>query len=163
MITYHQAFDVYHTSFRIIYFLSTNEIDEIEVERLRIFDFLLLFPHELHNVSMPIGTGSIKSKFKENKYNRVPNRRRVFFQLGKHYELAIKCLISYNLIKIDNYKNGFLSLNQNTITEKIINGYYNSIDSELIKLLKQEFMPLSLYELKKRTKLIEYKYDLPNT
>lgn len=53
MITYHQTFDIYHATYRIIRILQMNVFAEMERVRLRIFDFLYVFPHEIQNVKVP--------------------------------------------------------------------------------------------------------------
>lgn len=163
MISYHQAFDVYHTCFRMLFFLHKKKVKTIEVDRLRIFDFIFLFPEDLHNIQMPAGTIKIRNQFSKNKYNSIPNRKRVFYQIGKYFELAIKCLLSYEIIEVEDYKDGKITLVNNDIVDRITSAYENSINAELIDLLHDEFLDMSLYDLKRRTELIEYRYDLPST
>ena len=53
MIVYQPAFDLYHTLFRIMKLLSYFEKnDYIEIERLRIWDYYLLFPNKLKEVTL---------------------------------------------------------------------------------------------------------------
>ena len=48
---YNQAFDLYHTLFRMLHILNKYDVNEkVEVERLRMWDFYLLFPNKIHNI-----------------------------------------------------------------------------------------------------------------
>ncbi|MBR1682035.1 MAG: hypothetical protein IJ700_01520 [Bacteroidaceae bacterium] len=50
MITYNPAFDLYHTIWRMAHILQCVGPDEsYEVERMRIWDFYLLFPSMLYD------------------------------------------------------------------------------------------------------------------
>ena len=53
MIVYNQAYDLYHTIFRFLQFLNRFEKDElIEIEKLRIWDFYLLFPSKINSIRL---------------------------------------------------------------------------------------------------------------
>lgn len=53
MIVYNQAFDLYHTIFRLLHFLNKFENQTIlEIERVRIWDFYLLFPSKIHEIRL---------------------------------------------------------------------------------------------------------------
>ena len=46
MLIYNQAYDLYHTMFRILQIMEKTE-EIIEIDKLRILDFYLAFPSEL--------------------------------------------------------------------------------------------------------------------
>ena len=51
MILYNNAFDLYHTIFRILHLLNKVSDDEvIEIDRIRIWDYYLLFTNEIFNI-----------------------------------------------------------------------------------------------------------------
>jgi len=51
MILYNNAFDLYHTIFRMLHLLSKIEEDKvIEIDRIRIWDYYLLFTNEIFNI-----------------------------------------------------------------------------------------------------------------
>src|SRR5690348_14875343 len=103
MLTYHQGFDIYHTAYRIIKLLSETKLNSLEKEKLRIIDFIVLFPNDLENIKMPMGSTKYKTKFKSNKYNSVPNRKRLFIQLGKYFETSLQCLLTFGILDLENY------------------------------------------------------------
>ena len=51
MILYNNAFDLYHTIFRILHLLNKVSDDEvIEIDRIRIWDYYVLFTNEILKV-----------------------------------------------------------------------------------------------------------------
>lgn len=171
MIVYHPAFDLYHSVYRMLQILTHFKRDEfVETERLRIWDFYLLFPEKIVSIKLKRTETDIKELIKSyikkdnNPYNLLLDDRKVFekikpFQLG-----ALKCLASYGIINKD-----YLTLNRVTIISKDILSTYSSKfeplsirESNAISLLTSHFYLMSLYGvygLKDRTQLLESKYD----
>lgn len=151
MLIYHPAYDIYHTAHRILSLLGNEDIDFIEYDRARIYDFVLLFPHDLQNVRMPVGTGGIRKEFNETPYNKLPNRKKVFNQVGNYFELSTQCLISYGALDMERYKNGELSKGKEF--DKIyaqLKNLGNPKNLLLFNLFKNSFSKIPLPELKKR-------------
>jgi hypothetical protein len=162
MLTYHPAFDIYHTVFRILKVLTQKPGLTIEIDRLRLFDYFLLFPHEIKKVTLPAGTGEIRKKFKDNKYNFVPNSKRVFSQIEKHQQLALKCLLSYELIDPVLFEDNKVKLGNKEIPEELRKAIENtkSINHEILNFLVEQFLTMSLSTFKQRSHLMEYRYDV---
>jgi hypothetical protein len=160
MITYHQTFDIYHTIYRISKILELGDFDPMEKDRLRIFDFLIVFPHELKNVQVPTSLRSIKRAFKETKYNQLSDRKRVFTQTGKFFENSLQSLFSYGLLDVEKYKANIIWVPDSTKARKISSIINHSFSNEILEILKETFLKMNLSELKKRSGLIEYRYDL---
>ena len=85
---YVPAFDPFHTIFRMLYILKRFDGNEtIEVDRLRIYDFYLLFPYLANKISLKSDETQLKDsrrKFIPNKftpYNYISNSRRIFERL----------------------------------------------------------------------------------
>jgi hypothetical protein len=83
MIVYNQAFDLYHTIFRFLQFLNRFENGtEIEIERLRIWDFYLLFPNRIHEIRLKQNESDIRKirnsfvKDSNNPYEKSPKIER---------------------------------------------------------------------------------------
>jgi hypothetical protein len=151
MLIYHPAYDIYHTAYRILSLLGNEKPDYIEYDRARIYDFILLFPHDLKNVRMPVGTGSIRKEFSETPYNKLPNRRKVFNQVGSYFDLSIQCLISYGALDMERYKKGELCKGQEF--DKIYKQLKDNMSLKsitLFNLFKDSFSLIPLNELKKR-------------
>jgi hypothetical protein len=163
MLIYHPSLDIYHTAFRILKILTDNPLKSFEKERIRIFDFLVLFPHELKNVTCPSNLDtSWKTFFRETEYNKLPDRKVIFKQIQSFHEGSLQCLVTRNLIEIDLYKSGMLKSNGfflKSIQENFEQD--KSIEPLILDILYTNFLEMPLKELKERTKLIEYRYDIP--
>jgi ABC-three component (ABC-3C) system Middle Component 5 len=160
MITYHQTFDIYHTIYRIMRILEINDFFQMERDRLRIFDFLLVFPHELHNVKVPAGAKNIKNKFKESKYNKLTDNKRVFFQIGKYFDNSVQSLFSYEMLDVEKYKSNIILITNQALARKIAVVENSSLNKEVLDILREHFLKMNLTELKERSGLIEYRYDV---
>lgn len=165
MLIYNQAYDIYHTMFRILQLMERIE-DSIEVDKIRILDFYLAFPTELLEIKSFRGFNKYKKILSKgiNKYERVINRKRLFFKMEQIQLSAIKSLISYGLIDADNFKNGLVVRTNQPLSvaleERLLE--VNQEDPELISLITESLASMNLYGhlgLKERTNLIEFKYD----
>lgn len=168
---YNQAFDLYHTLFRLLHILNKYDVNEkVEVERLRVWDFYLLFPNKVHSIR--IGgceyqevrvQRKLISKV-DNPYNTVSDGRK-FLERQRPYQMAaLNYLASLGIIAAENL------LNQEVVLlnrEKL-----NSILANIGKLTTQENNTLSWLSinfrifplngpkgLKDRTGLLISKYD----
>jgi hypothetical protein len=171
MIVYHPAFDLYHSVYRMLQILTHfNRNDYVETERLRIWDFYLLFPDKISTIKLKSNEKDIKELIKtfikksDNPYELLLDNRKVFERI-KPYQLgALKCLASYGIIDKD-----YLNTNRITIISKEILSTYSSKfealsskENNAISLLTSHFYLMSLYGeggLKDRTQLLESKYD----
>lgn len=78
MLIYNQAFDIYHTMFRLM--LLTKYINSVvEIEKLRILDFYLTFPGELRHFKSYKGFAKYKNKIlkSNNEYENLIDRKSV--------------------------------------------------------------------------------------
>lgn len=151
MLIYHPAYDIYHTAYRILCLLGNENVACLEYDRARIYDFVLLFPHDLKNVRMPVGTGGIRKEFAETPYNKLPNRKKVFTQVGNYFELSAQCLISYGALDMERYKNGELC--KGGEFDKIYSQLRDKTTQKntlLFNLFKETFSGIPLQDLKKR-------------
>ncbi len=165
MLIYNQAYDLYHSMFRILQITEkTKEV--LEVDKLRILDFYLAFPAELLEIKTFLGFKKYEKyiKAETNKYERVIDRKRIFFKMENIQISAIKALISYGFIDAEEFKNGKVKRTENKLTEKLqlrLNNAYEE-NPNLISLITGPLATMNLYGhlgLKVRTNLIEFKYD----
>lgn len=171
MIIYHQAFDLYHTVYRMIQLLGYfKRNDYIEVDRLRIWDYYLLFPNKLSTIKLKKDEKDIRTIIhnyidrNDNPYEKILDSRKMFEKIKPYQMTAIKSLASYGIINKD-----YLSSNRITnINKDVLEKYMikleplNSQEHNTLKLLTSHFYQISLYGengLKERTKLLESKYD----
>jgi len=151
MLIYHPAYDIYHTSFRVLHILENSLRDQLEIERVRVYDFILLFPHELHHIKLPVGTTSIRKKFSETAYNKVPSKKKVFNQIKYYFDVSTHCLVSYGALNLEKYQEGFLAKTDAVaqITTKLKTDL-STIDGDLLELFAQNLDKIPLEELKQR-------------
>lgn len=171
MIVYQSSFDLYHTVYRMIKLLAHfKRGGEIEIERLRIWDYYLLFPNRMKFIKHKREEKDIKTLIRnvilrpENPYERVQNDRKVFEKIRPYQMTAIKCLASYGIIKKDYLAQNKVSPIPNNIFEKYSDDFKKlSIQEEnAIRLLTSHYYLIPLHGehgLKHKTGLLESKYD----
>ena len=171
MIVYQPAFDLYHTLFRIMKLLSYFEKnDYIEIERLRIWDYYLLFPNKLKEVTLKQNEKQIKDLINnyivkpKNPYEQILNDRKMFEKIRPYQMSAIKYLASLGIINQDYLKHNKIT----KISKEIFNDFNKEFinmtiqEENTIKLLTSHFYLMPLYGnngLKSKTNLLESKYD----
>jgi len=142
----------------------------IEIDRLRIWDYYLLFPNKLSNIKLKRDEKDIKTLINafivraDNPYEEVMDDRKMFEKIKPYQMTAIKSLASYGIVNKD-----YLSTNRITsIDIEVIKSYLTKLEKlskqeeNTIKLLTSHFYQMSLYGeygLKDRSKLLESKYD----
>jgi len=171
MIIYHQAFDLYHTVYRMIQLLGYFKRDDsIEIDRLRIWDYYLLFPNKIKNIKLKKDEQDVRILIQtyiekdENPYELIQDDRKMFEKIKQYQMTAIKSLAAYGIINKD-----YLETNRiTTISTDILKSYYLKLEKltdqeqNAINLLTSHFYQMSLYGengLKSRTNLLESKYD----
>lgn len=90
MLVYHPAFDIYNCAFRMLQLLSNMEETEIELDKLRIWDFYLTFPNEARQITFPRDLSELKKIFKnkpDNPYEDLIDPRRIAERM-KAYQLS---------------------------------------------------------------------------
>lgn len=171
MIIYNQAFDLYHTIYRIL--LLLNKIEEnssIEVERVRIWDFFLLFPYKISDIRLTREDNDLRElkkrffKKSKNPYDILLEERKIFEKLKPYQLSAINCIASYGIIdKLTLLENRIVILNKSILIDFI--SKFPDIpvkEKNAIAFLTSPHLHFSLYGtngLKNRTNLMESKYD----
>lgn len=171
MIIYNQAFDLYHTIFRILHLINRFENEQmIEVDRIRIWDFYLLFPDKIRDIKLKKDESDIRKLRKRfiaetnNPYEFIAEERKVFEKIKVYQLSALNCISSYGFIDQ-------LSLTQErvVITNKVrLSNFVDQLgtltpkENNVISLMTSHFYKMSLFGangLKNRTNLMESKYD----
>lgn len=171
MIVYNQALDLYHTIYRFLQFL--NRFDNgvlIEVERLRIWDFYLLFPSKIHDIRLKQNESDIRKIRKEfikdvnNPYERISEDRKIFEKIKPYQLAALNCIASYGIIDKTLLNQQRISIIQKDILNEFVKNFEELSPKErnIITLMTSHYFQLSLFGpdgLKNRTNLMESKYD----
>lgn len=171
MLVYNQAFDVYHCVYRMVSILSYfDRGDSVELDRLRIWDYYFLFPHEVQQIRLKRDEKDIKAliqnviKAKENPYNQLIDGRKVFEKIRPYQMNALKCLVSYGIINSDYLTTNRIQKVSPELLKKHEERFVKMKETErnVMKLMTSHFYLMSMYGdygLKQRTGLLEYKYD----
>jgi hypothetical protein len=167
MLTYHPAFDLSHCIFRILKILKYTKWSEIEVDRLKIWDFYFLFPSEISNhIKFPSEFLYKKQAFKDNSnpYEHLSDAKKIFIRMQPYQEVAFKNLASYGILDPIELENRIVKIDLDKIPSKLYERLQdvNDKDKSALTLLSKNFgnMPLSGREgFKMRTGLIDFKYD----
>jgi len=61
MLIYHPAFDLYNCAFRMLQLMISIKQNEVELDKLRIWDFYLTFPNEARKISYPRDLSELKN------------------------------------------------------------------------------------------------------
>lgn len=171
MILYNNAFDLYHSIFRLLHLLDKLEQNQIiEVDKIRIWDYYLLFPNEIYKIKPKRNETNFKRLLKDlninkiNPYQQIYDERKTLEKIKPYQISALNCLASYNIIDKENLLEDQIKIK----SIKILKQYSNSIgelsyrEKNIISIVTSYFYDISLFGtngLKSRSNLLESKYD----
>lgn len=168
---YNQAFDIYHGIYRMIHILERiQDNDTFELDRLRIWDFYLLFPYKVHEIRLGKDFSEIIALRKKyiksgvNPYDEIYDGRKLLERLRPYQIGAISCLASYGIIDSDKFLNNDIVVadrmkltNMLTLVSKL-SDEENNVLSWLCSFFST--FPMNGHNgFKSRTKLLISKYD----
>ena len=165
MLVYNPAFDLYHTILRILK-VESRLRKELEIERVRIYDFLFLFPMEMKNIRFSKKELSLKYLIPKNDspYSEIIDSGKLFKRMEPFQITAIKSIVSLGLFDKAAFEAGYIK-RMNPELPKDIAVLVNNIDPQrknALVIISQFLDKLELFGedgLKSRTSLIEYRYD----
>ncbi|HCG9645371.1 TPA: hypothetical protein NKA98_003190 [Vibrio parahaemolyticus] len=163
MIIYHPRNDIYHCMYRFLVLTNLINSDAIEFNRLRIYDFIYLFPHFINEMTLPRAKGltAIKREILAlpMPYESLPDKRRLFSQMSDYHIQAMQILTAKGIFE---EKNGLIYKSDNYGSVKeLIEANSKSIDesfSKLFGILNKVILEGS-DGLKERSGLMEHRYD----
>jgi hypothetical protein len=167
MLVYHPAFDLHHCTFRMLQILFNINQENIESDKLRIWDFYYTFPNEIgKNITFIEELRALKKIFKNNlnPYEEIGDVKKVFEQMKPYQLTALNHLASHNLIDNALWENKLINLNKDMIPADLLTRLSNLTTQQqnILKLIGSPFNDLPLYGklgFKSRTGLIDFKYD----
>lgn len=167
MIVYHPAYDVSHCLYRMLLLLENIPCRDIEVERLQLLDFLLLFPSLLKNISFPSELRSARKALSNipEQYENLPNPTRLMFELDNMQKESISSLIARGFINKDNVYNGVISRTDVELPKELLDKMSGDsvVKEAWFLLLVNNLSILDFYGskgLKARSKMMEFRYDV---
>lgn len=151
--------------FRFISIVSMQDLEDFDSVRLRIYDLFYLFPHLVKDIEFPRAKGiaALKRSFGSigQPYEILPDKKRLFSEMGDYHIQALQILKAKGIFEEEDGKlrisEGFYS----SSIQRLINDNSNESTELFCKL----FQTLNAIEvvgesgLKKRTGLMEYRYD----
>lgn len=171
MIVYNRAFDLYHCIYRMTHLLANCDAEKIvDVDRLRIWDYYLLFPQEVYSIRLLQSEDQIRNlrkqyvKKKKNPFIILPPKRRLFLKLKSYQMTALNCIASYGIIDREVLKDGGVKIINSELLQLYILeiGEISRVESNIISLMTGQFNIVSMIGkngLKSRTQLMENLYD----
>lgn len=169
MITYNPAFDLYHCIFRMIHIIQRlDDNDCLEVDKIRIWDFYVLFPSKTYTIMIRRNEEDLKSWRKryidktKNPYEYNGDNRKLFDRLRPYQMAALSSLVSYGIKR--HFLNKEIMISNRTLLNKFIEktGVLPQTESNTLSfmsLFSKSMSMLGIYGLKSRTNLMESKYD----
>jgi hypothetical protein len=142
----------------------------LEIERIRIWDFYLLFPSKIHEITLKKGEADIRKIMKEfisdskNPYEQIPENRKIFEKIKPYQLAALNCIASYGIIEKSTLNQQRILIINKSILIDFVKNFEELTPKErnVIALMTSHFNQISLFGtdgLKSRTNLIESKYD----
>jgi hypothetical protein len=139
---------------------------EVEVDRLRIWDFYLTFPNEARKIKYPSALSELKKIFKqktENPYEDLIDAKRIIERMKPYQMSALRCIASYGLIDAKSLSKNIVIRTEKEIPQELLIKFEDTpIEKTNVIKLVIGFEELPLYGamgLKYRTGLIEFRYD----
>lgn len=165
MLVYNPAYDIYHCIYRIIFILKklkTNEL--IEIDRIKIIDFYLVFPYLISEIKFPREVSGIKKSFVayNTKYRKVTNTFVTFQTMQPLQDQAIDYLCLKGYISYSNDEMVYPTHLINSFNITLRDHYFGEISKDIEQRLFDFLINHNFYGkdgLKDRTNLMEFKYD----
>ena len=171
MITYNPAFDLYHSIFRMAHIAERLAEGEcFEIDKVRIWDFYLLFPSKLNDLSIKRDEKQVREARKQyigrerNPYEYSGDNRKLFEWIKPVQVSALSCLVSCGILNKDDYLNNRVCVANRQALEAFVvqAGDLSAGERNTLSFLGlfSRTMPLTgINGLKARTNLLESKYD----
>lgn len=170
MMQYNPAFDLYHSIFRMVHIASRLEEGEaFEIERVRIWDFYLLYPDKVHKIKIKREEKEMNQLRSElGKYNNPyvysGEPRKHFEQMRPYQMSALGCLVACGILSKEDYQMGRIVVSNRSALEAFLNKAgklsaweYNSLS--FLSLFSRHMPLKGIDGLKDRTRLMDSKYD----
>lgn len=169
MLLYHPATDFFHCWMRFAFILCKCGDNGIEFDRVRIIDFLLCFPQELNNCTLPVKFRQILSqqlKQLPKTYEDPYSIRQGFAQMKKVQCQVAMDMVAKGIVQRDAYREGVLiprteSENVSMLLESVAQNW-NVKDENLQNMTITALLSIPLNGkngLKERSGLMEFRYD----
>jgi hypothetical protein len=170
MLLYHPAFDIYHGIFRMLRLLERLPRVAVEIERLRILDFYLLFPAQIQYFTFPTEIRGYRRQLSpvENPYEQINDPKRIFFRLEPYQTCALKSLAAHQFINSESFCERKALRTDKPLPDGLREAVKPADEASavLLEFLTGPLLKMDFYGksgLKGRSDLFEYRYDFANS
>lgn len=168
-LSYQASFDPYHTIFRFFQISYILDYSELPIDTMRIIDYFLSFPYRLRIFSYKADHRAYREIYKSYEalkpYGDQPDDFIVFKRMEHSQRAALTTMANAGLIDSNSYIDGRIVFNNKNLPKQIkeriekIHSSNTELHS-LLRLLVSDYKLTGDNGLKKRSKLMEYRYDL---
>lgn len=170
MKRYNPAFDLYHSIFRMANIAAKlAEGESLEVDKVRIWDFYLLFPDKVYGIHLRHDEENLKEYRKtikklNNPYDYHGDNRKFFEWIKPVQESALGCLVSCGILSKEKYEQGRVCVGDRDALAAFLQkaGTISLRERNVLAFMSTLSLAMPLtgqYGLKARTELLESKYD----
>lgn len=170
-MTYLPAFDPYGAAYRLLHLIALFPLGEaVEVDRLRIFDFYLLFPERTHMIHLRRTESQFRAQRaravgpRSASYSLVADGRRLLERMQPCQTAALQGLSARGIISPHRLLGGEVCVVDVPLMQQALSSLPPLTEREdaVAQWLVHGFGSTPMtgnYGLKYRTQLIEYRYD----
>ncbi|MGE0184141.1 MAG: ABC-three component system middle component 5 [Parvularculaceae bacterium] len=168
-LSYQPAFDPFHAVFRFLRMREAVFSDmDLHEDHLKILDFFLLFPFRISNIQFKQAHRGLRKLSKQfdnlRPYGDLPEDRILFGRMNAMQDVALDTLSGKKLIDPAQLELGVVKSTHNEVPSAISSriAEINAEESGLVDLLTVlacEYPLLGPDGLKRRSGLMEYRYD----
>lgn len=164
MLVYHPAYDAYHCVFRLLTILEDRK--PLEIDRIRILDFLLCFPTVVAAFRLPQKAAGIRksAKLADSAYRTPLSPKATFSALSASQDGALACLAAASFIATDRLREDVVERTNAPLPEHLRQQGAKLRERE--RLFFEQILPALLEipllgqdGLKARSGLLEHRYD----
>jgi hypothetical protein len=166
-LAYHPAFDAFHCIFRILRIREKSHISEIEVEKLRILDYYLLFPWRASTIKLArddLALRRVAKKLEEKQdYATLPEGKALLERMKPAQLAAIQTMAEDGIIDSEALRWNAVRFIPMPAPKKLLGRVKerNAKEVEAMKIIEvlKSYPLLGPDGLKSRTSLLEHRYD----
>lgn len=166
-LSYHPAFDAFHCIFRILRLRAGRGFSEVEVDKLRILDYYLLFPWRAGKIRLAprdLGIRKIAARLEdEQDYATLPKGDMLLERMRPAQTAALQTMAQDGVIDVQSLRNDLVRFARADIAPELETrvAQRNEAEPERMQIIDAlgKYPLLGNDGLKGRTSLLEHRYD----
>lgn len=166
-LSYQPAFDATHAIFRFLRIREALGLLSIEVDKLRILDYYLLFPPQASEIRLrqsDLWIRNAAKKFERRKSSaKLPSKEVLFEKMKSPQVAALQTMVASGSIDAASMRQNLVKFQSLALPPSLTNRVKeaNEREADVMKIVEalQHYPLLGKDGLKDRTGLLEYRYD----